>query len=108
MSKNHVVAFACVLTLLGSVYGAQAAQYNCPAPNAVTCVPAQKTIGAWNDNGGMMTGNTFAPNNSCANLANLPNGMKRLFCCYTKCGVFLQDVQANRCTKNGVSQFSCE
>ena len=107
MSKSHVVAFACVLTLLGSARGAEAAQYNCPAANAVTCVPAQKTIGPWNDNGSVRTGNMFAPNSTCSNLLNLPNGMKRLVCCYTHCGVFLQDVQANQCTKTSVSQFSC-
>jgi hypothetical protein len=107
MSKSHVVAFACILTLLGSVRGAEAADYTCPAASAVTCVPEQKTIGAWRDNGAMMTGNTFAPNSSCANVINLPNGMKRLLCCYTKCGVFLQDVQASQCTKTSASQFTC-
>jgi len=107
MSKSHVVALACVLTLLGSVCGAAAAEYNCPAANAVNCVPAQTTIGAWKSNGGMMTGNTFAPNNTCANVTTLPNGKKRLFCCYAHCGVFLQDVQANQCIKTSESQFSC-
>jgi hypothetical protein len=108
MSKSHFVALACVLALVGSVRGANAAEYSCPAANAVTCVPTQKTIGAWKDNGSMSTGNVFAPNNTCANLVNLPNGMKRLVCCYEKCGVFLQDVRANQCTKASVSQFSCD
>jgi hypothetical protein len=107
MSKCHVVAFACILALLGSVRSADAAEYTCPAASAVTCVPVQKTIGAWKDNGGMMTGNTFSPNNTCANVINLPNGMKRLLCCYAHCGVFFQDVQASQCTKTSVSQFSC-
>lgn len=108
MSKSHVVAFACVLTLLGSVGGAEAAQYNCPAANAVTCVPTQKTIGAWNDNGSVRAGNALTSGNGCANLLNLPNGEKRLFCCYTLCGTFVQDVQAKQCTKTSVSQFTCQ
>ena len=56
------------------------------------------------DNGGMRTGNTFASNSSCANLVDFPNGMKRLVCCYTLRGVFLQDVQATQCTKTSKSQ----
>jgi len=108
MSKRKSVAFACLLALLGSVRAAEATDYYCPAANAVTCVPVQKTIGPWKDNGGMSTGNTFALNNTCANVINLPNGMKRLVCCYTHCGVFLQDVRANQCTKNSENQFACE
>ena len=108
MTRSHFVAFACVLTLLSWAGGAKAAAYYCPAANTVACVPAQKTIGAWKDNGGMSTGNTFAPNSACANVTNLPNGVKRLFCCYAHCGVFLQDVQANQCTKTSVSQFVCQ
>jgi len=108
MSKSYFVPFACILTLLGSVRSAEAVDFNCPAANAITCVPVQKTIGAWKDNGGAKTGNTFAPNSGCANVVNLPNGEKRLACCYTLCGVFLQDVQAKQCTKTSESQFSCQ
>ena len=76
--------------------------------NLINCVPADKTIGAWKDNGGMMTGNTFGPNNQCANVIPLPTGEKRLLCCYTKCGVFLQDVKATECTKTSESEFVCK
>jgi len=108
MSKRHLFGFVCVLMLLGWAGGAQATDYTCPAANLVNCEPAQKKIGAWNDNGGMMTGNTFAPNNMCANVIDLPNGMKRLLCCYKKCGFFYQDVKATECTKTSESQFSCK
>ena len=107
MSKFHFIAFTCVLTLLGSALGARAADYNCPAPKLVKCVPADKTISGWQDNGGQKTGNTFAPNNQCANLIDLPDGKKRLVCCYTHCGVFLQDVQAAHCVKQSQSHFVC-
>ena len=56
MSRSHFVAFACILTLLASARGAEAVEYNCPAANSITCVPVQKTIGAWKDNGSMSTG----------------------------------------------------
>jgi hypothetical protein len=108
MSKSHCVAFACILTVLGWAYRAQAADYTCPPANQIDCVPVKKTIGPWNDNGSMATGNTFGPNNQCANVINLPNGDKRLVCCYTKCGVFLQDVKATECTKTSESQFVCK
>ncbi len=108
MSRSHFVAFACILTLLASARGAEAVEYNCPAANSITCVPVQKTIGAWKDNGSMSTGNAFGSNGSCANLVDLPNGMKRLICCYTHCGVFLQDVQATQCAKTSESHFSCQ
>ncbi|MGP0059306.1 MAG: hypothetical protein ACLPID_08485 [Beijerinckiaceae bacterium] len=108
MSKIHFMAFTFILTLLGSAGGAEAVDYTCPAANTIYCTPAQKTIGAWEHNGGLMTGNTFQPNSSCGNMLDLPNGMKRLICCYTKCGVFLQDVQATQCSKTSESQFSCK
>jgi hypothetical protein len=108
MSKSPFIAFACILLLLGSARGAGAANYACPAPNMINCVPVKKTIGPWKDNGGMMTGNTFAPNNTCANVINLPNGMIRLLCCYTHCGVFLRDVRAKECKKTSESEFTCE
>lgn len=113
MRNNHFAAFMgisalCTLALLGSTLGARAANYACPAANLVNCVPVKKLIGAWKDNGGMQTGNTFAPNSTCANVIALPNGKKRLLCCYTFCGVFFQDVSAKMCTKTSESEFSCE
>jgi hypothetical protein len=109
MSKSHFVAFACILTLVGSAGAAQAATtYPCPAANLVNCVPTPTNIPPWKANGGMMTGNTFAPNNTCANVIDLPGGKKRLLCCYTKCGVYIQDVPATQCTKNPDGEsFSC-
>jgi hypothetical protein len=108
MSKSYCAAFACILTVLGFAQAADAANYTCPAPNMINCVPANKTIGPWKDNGGMTTGNTFGPNNQCGNVDNLPNGQKRLLCCYTKCGVFYQDVKATECTKTTESEFVCK
>jgi hypothetical protein len=107
MSKHHLVAFACILTVLGFTPAANAADYTCPAPGQIDCVPVKKQIGAWKDNGSMATGNAFGPNNQCANVINLPNGQKRLVCCYNKCGVFLQDVTATECTKTSQSTFVC-
>jgi hypothetical protein len=107
MKMYHFIVITCMLLLLGSAPRAIAADYNCPAANNITCVPAQKTVGAWRDNGGMSTGNTFAPNSRCANVINLPNGQKRLLCCYSHCGVFLQDVPASACSKTSVSHFAC-
>ena len=108
MSKSYCAAFACILTVLGFAQAADAANYTCPAPNMINCVPVNKTIGPWKDNGGMTTGNTFGPNNQCANVINLPSGEKRLLCCYTKCGVFYQDVKATECTKTTESEFVCK
>lgn len=108
MRKSHIAAVACILMVLGSASAASATDYTCPAPSQINCVPANKTVGPWKDNGGMMTGNTFAPNNQCGNVDNLPNGEKRLLCCYSKCGVFYQDVKATACTKTSESQFSCK
>ena len=108
MGKKHFIALACVLTVLSSADVARAATYICPAPNLVNCVPATKTIDGWTDNGGMKTGNTFAPNSTCANVINLPNGKKRLLCCYSCCGVFYRDVTARTCTKTSESEFNCE
>jgi hypothetical protein len=107
MSKHHLVAFACILTVLGFTPAANAADYTCPAPGQIDCVPVNKQIGAWKDNGGMTTGNSFMPNNQCANVINLPSGQKRLLCCYVKCGVFYQDVTAAECTKVRESAFTC-
>jgi hypothetical protein len=83
--------------------------YICPAPQQVMCVPSPSTIGPWHSNGGMMTGNTFAPNNQCANVITLAPDKQRLLCCYEKCGVFIQDVPAKHCTKSpSGSEFLCE
>ena len=49
MSKSYCAAFACILTALGFAQAANAANYTCPAPNMINCVPADKTIGAWKD-----------------------------------------------------------
>lgn len=108
MRNSLFAAVVCIPALLGLTVAARAATYTCPAPNLVNCVPATKAIGAWKDNGSMKTGNTFAPNSTCANVINLPNGKKRLLCCYTCCGVFYQDVSAKTCTKTSESEFSCE
>ena len=85
-----------------------ASRYMCPAPTQINCVPAVATIGPWQANGGQMTGNTFGPNNQCANVITLSPDKQRLLCCYTKCGVFTQDVPAKHCTKLNQSAFSCQ
>jgi hypothetical protein len=83
-------------------------RYMCPMPSQINCVPAAATIGPWQANGGQMTGNTFGPNNQCANVITLTPAKQRLLCCYTKCGVFIQDVPAKHCTKLNESTFSCQ
>ena len=50
MSKSYCAAFACILTVLGFAQAADAANYTCPAPNMINCVPVNKTIGPWKDN----------------------------------------------------------
>ena len=107
MSK-HFIAFGCVLGLLSLACSANAANYSCPAPNQINCVPVKKVIGPWHDNGGQTTGNAFTPNNQCANVIPLPGGKVRLLCCYSKCGVFLRDVVAKQCTKPSESEFTCD
>jgi hypothetical protein len=79
----------------------------CPPPTDVRCVPAKLTLGPWQHNGGQMTGNTFAPNNQCANVINLGPNKFRLLCCYAKCGVFIQDVSASVCRKVSEREFDC-
>lgn len=86
---------------------AVAETYTCPTAEEVRCVPATSTIGPWQANGGQMTGNTFAPNNQCANVISMGPDTQRLLCCYQKCGVFLRDVRAKSCTKVSESQFDC-
>ena len=86
---------------------AGAMTYVCPPPSQINCVPAIKTIGAWQDNNSQATGNMFGPNNQCANVIRLGPAQQRLLCCYTKCGVFLRDVPSTMCTKISQSQFEC-
>lgn len=108
MRKCHTAAVACILAVLGFAPAASAADYACPPANQIDCVPAKKAIGPWKWNGGMMTGNTFSPPDQCSPVLNLPNGKKRLFCCYVKCGVFTQDVKAIECTRSPDGQsFTC-
>jgi hypothetical protein len=105
---KHFIAFACVLSLLSLPCGVDAANYACPAPDQINCVPVKKLIGGWRDNNSQATGNAFGPNNQCANVIPLPGGKVRLVCCYTRCGVFLRDVVAKQCTKPSESAFTCE
>lgn len=84
-----------------------AEMYICPPPNQINCVPAVMSIDGWQHNGGQMTGNTFAPNNQCANVITLGPTSQRLLCCYTKCGVFIRDVPARICRKIGDARFDC-
>jgi len=86
---------------------AKAETFNCPPPQDIRCVPAVTHIGDWVDNGGQETGNTFGPNNQCANVIHLGANDQRLLCCYTKCGVFLRDVKSSSCEKISESQFTC-
>jgi hypothetical protein len=86
---------------------AAAATYICPPPSQINCVPATMTVGPWQHNGGQMTGNTFMPNNQCANVINTGPMTQRLVCCYTKCGVFIQDVNARMCRKVSERAFEC-
>lgn len=106
---NKLVSLFCGFLIVGSTFAqtAQAGSYTCPAANLINCIPASPTVGPWVANGGQMTGNTFAPNNQCANVIQLNPQEWRLVCCYTKCGVFLQDVRANKCEKIGESHFRC-
>ena len=96
-----------VLSFLAFGSTASAVTINCPPPNTVNCVPASSSILGWTANGGQMTGNSFSPNSQCANLIRLGNGLQRLVCCYSKCGVFLRDVRAQRCQKINSGSFLC-
>jgi hypothetical protein len=107
MKKLSVALLTMMLLSLVAVQFVSAADYACPDPSQVKCVPASTTMGAWTHNGGQMTGNTFAPNNQCANVISLPDGKTRLLCCYTKCGVFIQDVPSKTCRKTSESKFTC-
>ena len=87
---------------------AAAVSYVCPPPSQVNCVPAVLNIGPWQHNGGQMTGNTFMPNNQCANVINTGPTTQRLLCCYTKCGVFIRDVNSRICKKVSEREFLCD
>ena len=88
-----------------------AANFVCPAPNQINCVPTPTSItnpgGVWKHNDGQMTGNAFESNKRCANVISLPNNQSRLVCCYTKCGVFLLDVPFAKCVKTSPATFTC-
>jgi hypothetical protein len=106
--KRFLLLFVGLLVLSAtSAQNASAEVYSCPSPTLVKCIPTVNTIGTWTHNGGQMTGNTFAPNNQCANVITLPNQDSRLFCCYTKCGVFFMDVPY-KCRKLSQVRFACE
>jgi len=107
MKKLSIVLLTLMLLCIVSAKFVSAAEYVCPNPAQVKCVPADTKIGPWAHNGGQMTGNTFAPNNQCANVIPLPGGKSRLLCCYTKCGVFTMDVSHQKCVKTSESNFTC-
>ncbi len=98
--------FAISLLTLGS-QALAATTYHCPNPDQIRCVPSVSFLGGWQHNGGQMTGNTFAPNNQCANVITLSPGQQRLLCCYEKCGVFFRDVRSRQCVKTDESTFQC-
>lgn len=81
--------------------------YQCPSPDQIRCVPQATNIGDWIHNGSVATGNTFAPNNQCANVISLSANQQRLICCYEKCGVFIRDVRSRSCAKLNESTFQC-
>jgi hypothetical protein len=110
MRAKLVTALIAGTVMAASLASAAVAQggYVCPAPQQVMCVPTVNNIGPWRTNGGMMTGNVFMPNNQCANVITLAPDKQRLLCCYEKCGVFIQDVQAKHCTKVNEREFRCE
>jgi len=104
-----IVSLLSLVAMVGSFSQvALAGAYTCPDPSQVLCVPTASTLGAWTANGGAQTGNTFMNNNQCANAIQLNAQQWRLFCCYTKCGVFIQDVPAHKCEKIGQSHFRCQ
>ena len=105
--RKILLILSSLFILSSSVY-ADLARYSCPSPEQVKCVPSDTTLGMWKHNGGQMTGNTFAANNQCANIIALSSSESRLFCCYTKCGVFYVDVKHNKCSKLSQSIFRCE
>jgi hypothetical protein len=81
--------------------------YLCPSPDQIRCIPTVSFLGGWQHNGGQMTGNTFAPNNQCANVITLGPTQQRLLCCYDKCGVFYRDVRSKQCVKQNQFTFQC-
>lgn len=107
--KKSLFAFVGALVLFVTAgQFAMAADYTCPSPDQVKCIPAQPVLGDWEANGGQMTGNTFAPNSQCANVIQLSPTSSRLLCCYVKCGVFIKDVAHRTCRKSDQSHFTCQ
>lgn len=96
-----------LLTFMAPIF-ASADMYECPSPDLIRCVPAVSVFGAWMHNGGQTTGNSFVPNNQCANVIQLSRTQQRLLCCYEKCGVFIRDVKARKCAKLDESTFECK
>jgi hypothetical protein len=82
--------------------------FTCPQPQQINCVPAVKTVDGWRSNGSQTTGNSFGPNDQCANVIKMSANKQRLLCCYVKCGVFIRDVKATSCTKVSESEFNCQ
>ncbi len=97
-----------VLTLAIGSPSAIAGPFTCPQPQQINCVPAVNSIAGWQSNGGQMTGNSFGPNDQCANVIKLSADKQRLLCCYVKCGVFIRDVESKSCTKVSQSEFHCD
>jgi hypothetical protein len=93
--------------LLISTFAQATTTWNCPPPEQIRCVPSVTFLNGWHYNGGQTTGNSFMPNNQCANVIQLAPGQQRLLCCYEKCGVFLRDVRATECAKINESTFDC-
>ena len=111
MKKVMMVLVAFFMFSVVAIPFVSAANFVCPAPDKINCVPTPTTItnpgGVWKHNDGQMTGNAFESNKRCANVISLPNNQSRLICCYTKCGVFLLDVPHAKCIKQTTSTFVC-
>jgi hypothetical protein len=107
-AKHFIALIGGALATASLSLAALAETFTCPAPNQINCVPAVERIGPWRDNGGQETGNSFGPNDQCANVITLSPGRRRLLCCYQKCGVFYRDVKATTCTKVSESEFDCK
>ncbi|XXQ33979.1 Uncharacterized protein PBTT_04442 [Plasmodiophora brassicae] len=84
-----------------------ATDFTCPQPSQIHCAASPTAIGNWKANGGQSAVTGFVPNAECANVIPLAGGLSRLFCCYTTCGVFYQDVPYTGCSKTSQSTFTC-
>jgi len=93
--------------LFGLVAVSAQVTYNCDSPSTFLCFPGPSAAGGWTANGGGSHVTDFMPNNQCANVIPLGNGYSRLFCCYTPCGAFYQDVPYPTCVKTSTSSFTC-